>query len=201
MSYSRATIRPHPVDQREKDYPGSSFFGLPNRHLPTLVEVRARSHDAPRGPQPRFLVFDHLDLFVNFGPCFKVAEAQCLRFIQQTFQGRVPVPEVFGWRVDCGNYVFIYMERIQGQMLLDQYIGSFDQQRLLDYVSHLLPEAGPFDSIAEFNDWFSNIPQARLPLSKIYKDRFIRAVKKVANQSHGLVGLGWTGRSPPRLHL
>ncbi|PLB37150.1 uncharacterized protein BDW47DRAFT_107471 [Aspergillus candidus] len=75
------------IDQREKDYPDSSFFSLPSRHLPTLVEVRARSHDAPRGSQPQFLVLDHLDLFVNFGPYVKVAEAQCLQLSSRLSRG------------------------------------------------------------------------------------------------------------------
>ncbi|KAJ0425253.1 kinase-like domain-containing protein [Aspergillus carlsbadensis] len=41
--------------------------------------------------------------------------------VQRAFRGTVPVPELFGWRVDDKGYVVIYMQLIEGQTLLDQW--------------------------------------------------------------------------------
>jgi hypothetical protein len=38
--------------------------------------------------------------------------------VKRVFHDKVPVPEVFGWRVDEENYVFIYVELIHGRSLL-----------------------------------------------------------------------------------
>ncbi|PYI06690.1 hypothetical protein BO78DRAFT_314803, partial [Aspergillus sclerotiicarbonarius CBS 121057] len=51
----------------------------------------------------------------------------------------------------------------------DKYIGSISRQRVLDYVFETRPEAGPFPGIKEFNDWFSGLPQTRLPTSERYE--------------------------------
>ncbi|RAH50495.1 uncharacterized protein BO95DRAFT_156279 [Aspergillus brunneoviolaceus CBS 621.78] len=37
--------------------------------------------------------------------------------IKTVFGDEIPVPEVFGWRVDDEGYVFIYMELIKGPTL------------------------------------------------------------------------------------
>lgn len=50
--------------------------------------------------------------------------------------------------------------------------GSINRQQLLDYVFQTQPEAGPFLSISAFNDWFSCLPQRRLPMSSRYKDPY-----------------------------
>lgn len=187
------------------DFLDSSFFKNPGQCLPTPAQVRALSSDVSTSPQPRPIIFEKPDVFVKFGPYVTVAEAQCLWMIRRVFHGRIPVPEVFGWRTDKENYVFIYMELIQGQTLLDSwgdltsldkkslcdqlcqivgflrqleqfssdmYIGSINRQQLLDYVFQTQPEAGPFLSISAFNDWFSCLPQRRLPMSSRYKDPY-----------------------------
>lgn len=73
----------------------------------------------PHKPKP--VIFEDMNLLVKFGPDITVTEAQNLWMIKRAFRGRVPVPEIFGWRVDERNYVFIYMEFMQGQRLQDRW--------------------------------------------------------------------------------
>jgi hypothetical protein len=77
--------------------------------------VKALSSDVHISPQPKPVIFAESKLFVKFGPYVTVAEAQCLWMINRLFGDAVPVPEIFGWRVDEENYVFIYMELIEGR--------------------------------------------------------------------------------------
>lgn len=69
-------------------------------------EVRALSGTDQARPQPRPVIFEHLNLIVKFGPHVTVAEAQCLWVIKRLLCDEVLVPEVYGWRVD-GRDVFI----------------------------------------------------------------------------------------------
>lgn len=39
--------------------------------------------------------------------------------IRCVFNGKIPVPEVYGWRVDEGH-VLIYMEHVKEQTLLER---------------------------------------------------------------------------------
>lgn len=111
------------------------FFKLPNRRLPKPAEVRALSH--LRHP----VIFKDLDIFVKFGPFpeVTVAEAQCLWIIKQGFQGLVPVPDVYGWRVDESD-VFIYMELIHGQTLYDRFdnLDSSEKKTPCDQLCHII---------------------------------------------------------------
>ncbi|KAJ9302907.1 hypothetical protein DTO271G3_281 [Paecilomyces variotii] len=206
MTETRSFLPPRPLDgtKLEMDILDSTFFKTPGQRLPTPAEVRALSTDLGTMPKPKPIIFRNPDIFVKTGPCVTVEEAQCLWMVQRAFQGRVPVPELFGWRVDDKGYVFIYMQLIEGQTLLDgwdniqsadkevmcnqlyeittslrqlsqgpdKYIGSINRQKAPDYVFQHLKEAGPFPNIKEFNDWFSTLPQARLPESMKYKDPY-----------------------------
>ncbi|KAB8265302.1 hypothetical protein BDV32DRAFT_144595 [Aspergillus pseudonomiae] len=161
MAETRLVLAPQPPDgtKLEMDFLDSTFFKTPGQQMPTPAQV---------------------------------------------FQGTVPVPELFGWRVDDKGYVYIYMQLIEGQTLLDgrddlqstgkevmrnqlyeiirslrqlsqpsgKYIGSINCQKIPDYVFQSLTEAGPFPNIKEFNDWFSTLPQSRLPVSLKYKDPY-----------------------------
>ena len=101
----------------EMDFLESSFF-KDNQCLPTPAEVRSLwDHEMPNQPLP--VRFEHLNLIVKFGPRVDVAKAQCLWVIKRVLGDKVPVPEVYGWRVD-GRDVFIYMELIRGDTLFDQ---------------------------------------------------------------------------------
>ena len=106
----------------EMDFLESSFFrnGGPSRSLPTPAEVRALSAPNRTLPQPTPVRFEELNLLVKFGPHVTPTEAQCLWMIRKELQGQVPVPEVYGWRID-GAETFIYMQLVQGDTLRDRW--------------------------------------------------------------------------------
>lgn len=117
----------------EMNFLDSSFLSEdPSRNLPTPAQVRERSEGKRRGNRPLGVIFAESKMFVKYGRETKVREARCLWFIKRTFGDEVPVPEVYGWRVD-GEEVFIYMEHIQGQTLHDAWneLDSEDKSSLL----------------------------------------------------------------------
>ncbi|OAL69831.1 hypothetical protein A7D00_5870 [Trichophyton violaceum] len=102
------------------DFRGSSFFKT-NENLPTPDEVMAMSnypHKTFYDPPP--VIFDHLGLLVKFGKRITIAEAQCMWAMKELFGDKVPVPELFGWRVRNG-IVFIYMQLVRGDTLADRW--------------------------------------------------------------------------------
>ncbi|KKZ68403.1 hypothetical protein EMCG_00172 [[Emmonsia] crescens] len=114
------------------DFLDSPFFTtkLGDYHsLPTPAEARARSPDYGKSPRPKPVKFEHLNLIVKLGPRVVLEEAICLRLLRKVFSGRVPVPEVCGWRVE-DNCVFIYMELIPGETLQNRWDHLNDQERL-----------------------------------------------------------------------
>jgi hypothetical protein len=65
--------------------------------------------------------FEELNLIVKYGPEVSTIEAINVWAIQKAFQNQVPVPEVYGWRIDHRDgkptEVFIYMQLIAGHTL------------------------------------------------------------------------------------
>lgn len=114
------------------DFLDSSFFATkPARtSLPTPSEVIARSKDSKSTPRPTPVKFDSLSLVVKFGPHVVVDEALCLHIIHKAFFDKVPVPEVYGWKVE-GGCVFIYMELIQGASLQGRWDSLSDPDKTL----------------------------------------------------------------------
>lgn len=134
MSYKRQIPTPwfpH-TTQAEMDFLDSSFFatGPVQKSLPTPSEVTARSKDHKSTPQPTPVKFECLDLIVKFGPHVVVEEALCLHMIHKAFSDKVPVPEVYGWKVE-GGCVFIYMELIRGESLHDRWDSLSDSEKTL----------------------------------------------------------------------
>lgn len=127
--------------KQEMDFLESSFFKTngPNRRLPTPAEVRALSPTHTTKPQPPPVKFEHLNLIVKFGPHVSVAEAQCLWLIRRVLPHEVPVPEVYGWRVD-GRHVFIYMQLIRGQTLKDRWklLSGPDKAAVCDQICQIV---------------------------------------------------------------
>lgn len=124
----------------EMNFLDSSFFSEdPNRDLPTPAQVRERSEGKRRGNRPLGVIFDEHKIFVKYGRETKIREAQCLWFIKRTFGDEVPVPEIYGWRVD-GEQVFIYMEYIQGQTLHEAWneLDSEDKSSLLSDLCRII---------------------------------------------------------------
>lgn len=60
--------------------------------------------------------------------------------VQQAFQGTVPVPELYRWHVDDEGYVFIYMQLIEGQALLDQWddLHSIDKEVMRNQLYEII---------------------------------------------------------------
>ncbi|TGO64614.1 hypothetical protein BCON_0006g00160 [Botryotinia convoluta] len=103
------------------DFLDSSFFqDYCGQCLPTPAEVLALSGNGQTKPQPPPVIFEHLNLLVKFGRYVTVAEAQCLWIIKKDLGDEIPVPEIYGWRVDV-DYVFIYMDLIRGVTLKHQW--------------------------------------------------------------------------------
>jgi hypothetical protein len=114
-----------PEAQENMEFLDSSFFvsSSPDRSLPTPGEVRALLVGSRTKPHP--VIFEHLGLLVKWGRYVTIAEAQCLHIIKKTLGDAVPVPEVYGWKVNyCEDRseVFIYMQYIQGQPLRDRWV-------------------------------------------------------------------------------
>ncbi|KAI0117738.1 kinase-like protein [Nemania sp. FL0031] len=118
------------ISKSEMNFYDTSFFCSPTRTLffpklpsPALVrkESQARFGGSFQhlGDVNERVEFKHLNLLVKFGHPRHVSleEALVMRTMKQLFPGgEVPVPEVFGWRVDKGQN-FVYMSLIKGQTL------------------------------------------------------------------------------------
>lgn len=108
------------ISQPEMDFYESSFFRpatstSPTPQLPPPALVREKT----KTRAVRVVNFEHLNLVVKFGSPsrVKLEEAQAMWAIGQMFPVKdVPVPELFGWRVDKGEN-FIYMSLIKGPTL------------------------------------------------------------------------------------
>ncbi|GIK07224.1 hypothetical protein Aspvir_002881 [Aspergillus viridinutans] len=117
-------------DSLNFDIKDSSFFRkwseLPS---PQDVQAQAKSQHLARAgpdreihptafpdPRPPPVVLEDMDLFVKWGKAVKISEAKTLFALRRLLNGRVPVPEVYGWRTD-GDVKYIYMEYIRGQTL------------------------------------------------------------------------------------
>ncbi|KAE8408875.1 phosphotransferase enzyme family protein [Aspergillus pseudonomiae] len=129
-------------NEREMDFLESSFFRSPNRHLPTPAEVKALSGDASTSSQPRPVTFSDLS---------------------RTFQESVPVPEVVGWRIDQENNVFIYMELISGQTLLDCWdeLSILDKNTLCDQLYQIIGDLRQLEQESS-NKYIGSLRQKRL---------------------------------------
>lgn len=124
-----------PEAKEDIEFLDSSFFRLrtPDQRLPTPREVRALSAgNTFKAPN---VIFEHLGLLVKFGPGVTIAEGQCLWIIKKILGDVVPVPEVYGWKVDRSE-VFIYMQYIQGQRLKNRW-GSLSTAEKIEICSQL----------------------------------------------------------------
>lgn len=98
----------------------SSFFTEKRASsLPTPAEIRALNEasgnvDGRTFDRPPPVMIPVLGLAVKYGRNVTVLEARTQMEIRKQLQGRVPVPEVFGWAED-GGQGFIYMALVQGQ--------------------------------------------------------------------------------------
>ncbi|KAH8429775.1 uncharacterized protein LDX57_007447 [Aspergillus melleus] len=69
-----------------------------------------------RHMRPPPALFENMGLVVKWGVEVGLPEAQSAYAVHRSLKGRVPVPEVYGWRTD-GDEKFIYMQYVRGQNL------------------------------------------------------------------------------------
>ncbi|KAI9041090.1 uncharacterized protein KD926_007360 [Aspergillus affinis] len=115
--------------KKEVDFLDTSFFtAIPGRRLPSPHEIRSLSKN-DKSAQPKPVIIEDLDLIVKFGPSITAVKALNLWMIRHVFHEKVPVPEVFGWRIDDQGFGFIYMELIRGPTIHDCYDSLTDGQK------------------------------------------------------------------------
>jgi hypothetical protein len=73
-----------------------------------------------------------MNLLVKFDYKVTVTEALNIWMVKRAFADKIPVPEVFGWRVDEECVIFIYIEFIPGQTLDDRWesLNPIDKESL-----------------------------------------------------------------------
>ncbi|KAF2122620.1 kinase-like domain-containing protein [Lophiotrema nucula] len=140
-----AVITPADVPKAANfDVRTSSFFQHHDQ-LPSPEEVRSRARaqylasthwgwktrDVSQGynARPVPAVFEDMSLFVKWGSAVKITEAQTLYAIRNSCGDSVPVPEIYGWRIE-GDETFLYMEAISGETLEDAWPGMKEDDRL-----------------------------------------------------------------------
>ncbi|KAI1905945.1 hypothetical protein LOZ12_006396 [Ophidiomyces ophidiicola] len=117
-----------------KTFPNSSFFKEKRAPtLPTPADIRAINQKsdnvlATNFNRPQPLRIPSLGLFVKYGADVTIVEAQTQIMVREKLQGRVPVPEVFGWAEDGGQR-FIYMSLIEGETLQERWRDMNDHER------------------------------------------------------------------------
>jgi hypothetical protein len=115
--------------------PDSTFF-KENRAstLPTPAEVRAINEGSgdicgTSFNRPPPVKFSSLGLIVKYGADVTVTEAETQIMVYKRLNGKVPVPEVFGWTED-GGQGFIYMSLIKGETLMQRWGALNDEERV-----------------------------------------------------------------------
>lgn len=113
--------------QKAMDFTNSSFFKR-HEHLPSPTQIMSRECATNR--RHKTVIIDDMNLLVKFGYTVRVEEALNLWMVKRSFGDKVPVPEVFGWRIDEEGIVFIYMELIPGQTLETRWesLSSIDKE-------------------------------------------------------------------------
>lgn len=107
-------------------FPESSFFKERRAStLPSPADIRAINErsgdiDATNFNRPPPVRFPSLGMFVKYGADASIVEAQTQIMLREKLEGRLPVPEVFGWTED-GAQTFIYMALVEGQTLMDRW--------------------------------------------------------------------------------
>jgi aminoglycoside phosphotransferase len=74
-------------------------------------------------------MFPELNVFVKFGRKVSAAEA-IFWTVKRHLQGQVPVPDVYGWRVD-GQDVFMFIELVPSVILQERWDQLSYRDRLL----------------------------------------------------------------------
>ncbi|KAF2873990.1 phosphotransferase family protein [Massariosphaeria phaeospora] len=126
--------------QTHVDFLDSTWFRThgQTRELPAPEDVRRLAKLQKTTLYP--VRFEDLGLVVKFGSHISVLEAISLWAVRRVFRDRVPVPEVYAWRVverkGRTPEVFIYMQLVQGPTLQQRW-ASLDGAEKLSISSEL----------------------------------------------------------------
>lgn len=188
-----------------KIFPESSFFQEGRAPaLPSLAEVRdlnlkTGNVAATNLNYPPSVIIPSLGVVIKYGLSVSIVEAQTQIMVREESQGRIPVPEIFGWIEDNGQ-TFIYMSLIEGDTLADRWGGLSDDEKqaiceeLHQYVKLLRTlEQDPRDKyIGELNI-ISLITSTRLRSMKL-TNYIIRQLRQESTDGHLCYrpsGTGW----------
>lgn len=156
------------ISRPEMNFYETSFFRTttstsPVPQLPPPALVRKES----QAQGLRAVKFEHLNLVVKFGnPSFvRLEEAQTMRAVSRLFRTEeVPVPELFGWRVDEGQN-FIYMSLINGLTLGESWplLTREDKESICGQLRQMAAalrriqqqSSDPFIGMCFLNGWLS----------------------------------------------
>ncbi len=117
-----------------KVFPQSSFFQERRAPaLPSPAEVRALNEAtgqfrATLFNHPDPLIIPSLGLLVKYGADVTMAEIETQVLMRERLQGRVPIPEVFGWAEDGGQR-FMYMSLVDGDTLQERFRAMNESER------------------------------------------------------------------------
>lgn len=117
-----------------KVFPQSSFFQERRAPaLPSPAEIRALNeasghYRAASLYHPPPVIIPSLGLAVKYGADVTIAEVEAQVLMRERLQGRVPVPEVFGWAEDSGQQ-FIYMPLVEGDTLQARFSTMKESER------------------------------------------------------------------------
>jgi len=106
----------------------STYFSKNGPSLPSPAIVRA-TQKARHLSTSMTVRFEDLKLVVKYGSQITIAEALCLWAIRRVLPNQVPVPEVYSWCEDGGEF-FIYMELIQGETLENKWPSLSKPERI-----------------------------------------------------------------------
>jgi aminoglycoside phosphotransferase len=122
----------------------SSFFQHHDQ-LPSPEEVRSqaraqyvagthwgrkeRNVNEGYNSRPSPAVFEEMSLFVKWGAEINITEGQTLHALRNSCGDSIPVPEIYGWRIDGGE-TFLYMEAISGKTLEEAWPDMKEDDRL-----------------------------------------------------------------------
>ncbi|GAM90437.1 hypothetical protein ANO11243_084800 [Dothideomycetidae sp. 11243] len=127
----RIDLYPFPdITQPSMDFQDTSYFQTTSDSVPTLpspTEVCRYQPDVRQG----VAIIKSLGLIVKYGhrSRVKLEEAQTLRALSRAVPHELlPVPEVFGWRVQ-GERHFLYMSLVDGGTLRESWPTLADSER------------------------------------------------------------------------
>jgi hypothetical protein len=116
------------------EFKDSTFFRRhgPRTTLPTVEACHIATNDKSfEFIGTHYVVFEHLGLFVKFGPSFQVTtnEGLTLWALQLKFGSSITCPEINGWRIVAG-FTYLVMEHIPGVTLDIQWNQCREAKRI-----------------------------------------------------------------------